>query len=179
MYFDNTKQLIGDYLKGNQRAFFQITSWITPIVKSDYWGLREHWDDIIQDVRIKIYLNLKQKKFRYQSNLKTYVCRIAKNTCIDYLRKSYLLERTNIDSNSLDEKNDQLSSLIQKEDQEIIHHIFQKLPEMCRQVLQMVFIDSLPYKKISKLLGVAEGTVKSRVSRCIHKANQLHEIFSH
>jgi hypothetical protein len=50
------KKLIEGYLSEKQREFFEITNWINAVVKSEYWGLKDYWADIIQDVRM---LNIK------------------------------------------------------------------------------------------------------------------------
>ncbi|MBN1415672.1 MAG: hypothetical protein JW973_11275, partial [Bacteroidales bacterium] len=50
-----------------------------------------------------------------------------------------------------------------------------EIAEPCREILRLVFGEKLSYRMISKLLNIAEGTVKSRVSRCISKAIELKE----
>lgn len=166
----NDKMLIQGYLNGNQQEFFEISSWITTVVKNDYWGLKEDWSDIFQDVRMKLYINFKHESFHYSSSLKTYVYRVTKYTCIDYLRKKYRKDEINIETVEIVEESDNFSSLVQKEQKEILRNIFQKLSERCRTTLRMVFIEKLSYKKIASLLHIAEGTVKSRVFRCIEEA---------
>jgi len=162
--------LIQGYLNGNQKEFFEISGWINTVVKNDYWGLKDHWADILQDVRMKLYLNLKQETFRHSSSLKTYVYRVAKYTCIDYLRKKYRTENVDISTVEIEDQNNNFLSLVQREQREILRIIFLKLSERCRTTLKLVFLKQLSYKKIALQLKIAEGTVKSRVSRCIEEA---------
>lgn len=175
---EDDKKCIEGYLKGHQREYCQITTWITTVVENDYWGLKSYWDDIIQDVRMKLYLNLKQNRFGFSSSLKTYVSRIAKYTCIDYLRKKYCTTEVGLNFVETQEGENALTILLQGEQVQIFEQIFHELQKECQKILQMVFIERLAYKKISSQLGIAEGTVKSRVSRCIHKAIQLRKKFS-
>jgi len=177
MLKDDKKHIEG-YLKGNQREFFEITSWIMVIVKNEYWGLKDHWADIIQDIRMKLFINLQQKKLRDTSSLKTYVYRISKYTCIDYLRKKYRTEVLNIGNVEVEDPNNNFSSLIENERKQILRRIIFKMTEKCRKTLELVFIEKLTYKKIGSLLHIAEGTVKSRVSRCIQEAIRLREKFA-
>lgn len=170
--------LIQGYLKGNQREFLIISNWINLVVKNEYWGLKDYWADIIQDVRMKVYINLEQKKFRQSSKLKTYVFRIAKYTCIDYLRRKYRTEEVSIENTEIADDKDQFKSLVRKEQEHLLRQIFIQLTQTCRQILKMAFIQKLSYKKIASLLGIAEGTVKSRVARCIEKAIQLRAEFA-
>ena len=163
--------LIKGFLVGSQKEYFEISSWINTVIKNDYWGLKEDWADVLQDVRMKLYLNFRQKSFLHSSSLKTYVYRVTKYTCIDYLRKKYRCHEMNIDSIEIIDPADSFVSLVQKEQKELLHHIFQKLTERCRTTLRLVFVEKLSYKKIASNLNIAEGTVKSRVFRCIEEAN--------
>jgi len=166
----NDKKLIQGYLNGNQKEFFEISGWINTVIRNDYWGLKDQWADIVQDVRMKLYINLKQESFHHSSSLKTYVYRVAKYTCIDYLRKKYRRESVNIATVEIEDQTNSFLSFVQKEQREILRSIFFKLSERCRSTLKLVFLEKLSYKKIATQLKIAEGTVKSRVSRCIEQA---------
>jgi len=139
------------------------------------WGLNYFSEDIIQEVRLKVFVNLKDTNFRKSAQLKTYVYRIAKYTCIDFLRKAKAGTVENLDSLEIAEKNDALGDLISREKENILKTILKEIAEPCREILRLVFGEKLPYGMISKLLNIAEGTVKSRVSRCISKAIELKE----
>ena len=54
------------------------------------------------------------------------------------------------------------------ESREQIRHVRQALsllPEGQREVVELAFVDGLAYAEIADRLGVAEGTVKTRVAR--------------
>jgi RNA polymerase sigma-70 factor (ECF subfamily) len=177
---ENSRRLVEGFLQGRPREYFEITNWINEVVKNEYWGLREHWEDIIQDVKLKLYINLKQKRFRHTSSLRTYVSRIAKYTCIDYLRKKYRRQELSTDASDFDikEEADLFNKLLQKEQEEIFRQVFRQLSEMCQKVLRLAFLEKQPYKAISLKLGIPEGTLKSRISRCIEKAVRLRKKFT-
>jgi RNA polymerase sigma factor (sigma-70 family) len=173
---ENQNKLIEGYIKGEAREFFIITGWIEKVVSNFNWGLKDYNEDIIQDVRLKIYENLKENRFHSASMLKTYVYRVAKYTCIDFLRKSYnRLEINTTDFAENIEEEDASDRMIKEEKERIAQTILEELADMCRETLQLVFVEKLSYNEISAILNIAEGTVKSRVSRCIGKAVQLKE----
>ncbi len=169
----NQEKLIEGYIKGNAREFFLITHWIEQVVKNYQWGLENFNEDIVQDVRLKIYLNLKENKFQRNSKLKTYVYRISKYTCIDFLRKTYPSDKENFEQREIIDEDNALDSLINKEKERVLELVLNELASMCREILQMVFIEKLTYNAISSIFNIAEGTVKSRVSRCIKKAVEI------
>jgi RNA polymerase sigma-70 factor (ECF subfamily) len=175
---NDEQKLIQAYIQGDQRAFIIVSNWILVVVKNNYWSLKDQWEDILQDVRTKLFINLKQKHFRKQSSLKTYVYKVAKYTCIDYLRKQYQVDSVNLDQIQLTDPKDPYESVVNSERQHIIRLIFLDLTEQCRKTLRLVFFEKQCYKRIGEMLGIAEGTVKSRVSRCLEKAIALRERFA-
>jgi len=170
-------EIIAGYIKGNAREYFIINQWITAVVENKYWGLQQQWADIIQEVRMKLFVNFKREQFRFSSSLKTYVYRVTKYTCIDYLRKKNRTDEVSIEKVEIKSQEDSFESLIRIEQKEILRQIFLKLKERCRQILKMVFLQNRSYKEVCLALNVAEGTVKSRVSRCIQDAIELRKDF--
>ena len=156
-------EIIQGYIKGNTREFFIVTNWIDQVVDNFRWGLKDFREDIVQEVRLKVFINLKENKFRKVSRLKTYVYRIAKYTCIDYLRKTYAHSEIDLEAEDIKDQDNALDRMIHVEKEKIIDVILNKIAEMCREVLEMVFREKLSYNE----------TVKSRVSRCIKKAIEL------
>ncbi len=166
-------RLIRGFLQGRYPEYGQVTNWIMEVVQSEYWGLQNQWQDILQDVQLKLYINLKHRRFRQASSLRTYVCRIAKYTCIDYLRKKYQHVQVEADFSELSGNSDPFLRLLEKERKEIFLHVYRQLSDVCKEILRMAFIERLKYKEISLQLGIPEGTLKSRISRCIDKAIAL------
>lgn len=46
-----------------------------------------------------------------------------------------------------------------------VRQAIQSLPQRYRQVIELAFFENLPYEEIARKLGMAEGTVKTQVSR--------------
>jgi len=174
-YQSDQKKLIEGYIKGSAREFFIVTNWIDQVVNHYSWGLRDFSEDIVQDVRLKLYMNLKHNKFRSASQLKTYVYRIAKYTCIDFLRKKMNQSAYEPDSSAIEANGNPLEDIIENEKKVILQRILNELASMCREMLELVLGEKQSYNEIGKILNIAEGTVKSRVSRCIKKAIELRE----
>lgn len=125
-----------------------------------------------QDVLLKVYVSLKESKFQFKSSLKTYVYRIAKFTCIDYLRRYSSKEKKEVELlqiGALDPQEDQ-----QEQNQaDTFWRIHRLISQECRELWEMIFWQNLPYTQIAKKLDISEGTVKSRFFRCKEKAIQL------
>lgn len=155
---------------------YRITHWRR-------WGLSPgEADEVMQEVFLSLVNSL--QAFDFRSSLETYIGHIATNKCVSALRKRFA-ERAGgqvghlpIDEvvrvvRSADDPPD--LPLLQKEQQEILREGFHSLAHPCRSVLRFRFVDGFSYQEIAALLGVEEGTVGSRLSRCISELREICE----
>ena len=172
-FYKKDKEIIKGFLAGKKEEYKTISSWVCQVVKFRNWGLEKHFDDIIQDVVLKIYENLREGKFKYHSSLKTYVYKIAKFTCIDYLRKYSSKEQREVELLEVRGNKNPDEKTKQKEREEIFWRIYKLMPQECQELWRMVFFENLSYSQIAEELNIKEGTVKSRFFRCKGKAIQI------
>lgn len=159
--------LIRTYLEGEADAHRQVDRWIRMVVASRHWGLESERDDLAQEVRKRLFVNLSQERFQGNASLKTYVAQIAKYTCIESLRKKIRQRTVDIDFVEVrDDGPNPEARFSASQKSERVAEAMSKLPEGCRVLFGMIFDEQLPYDIIGEKLGVAEGTVKSRASRC-------------
>ena len=122
-------------------------------------------EDIFQEVFIKVYKNL--ESFRDESDIKTWIIRITINTAKDYLKSAYSRKVVPM----MEFKEDQLVSdndfeeIENRDRDEQVRKTVMSLPEQYREVLLCVYYHEMSVADAAKSLGIAEGTVKSRLSR--------------
>jgi len=165
--------LVEGFLAGKKHEYQTIIRWISQVVKLNSWGLNKYYEDITQDVLLKLHNNLKENKFEFAASLKTYVYRIAKFTCIDYLRKYSLKEQKEtklVEARSNDDPEEEMEK---REERKILWRIYRLMSAECRQLWRMIFYENLSYLQIAQKLHIKEGTVKSRFARCKEKAIAL------
>lgn len=147
-----------------ERAFTAI---IKKYQEKLYWHIRriviDHDDanDILQNMFIKVWNSL--NNFREDSQLYTWLYRIATNECLTFLeqqkrRSSVSLSDvesglsnkikadTNFDSNKLEWK---------------LQLAIQQLPEKQRVVFTLRYYDEMPYEEMSRVLETSEGALKA------------------
>ena len=167
MKSNQDESLIKEYVDGRPQAYQEVHRWISRAVDSRHWGLYQHRDDILQEVHQRLFTNLSEGRFHRRSALRTYVVQIAKYTCIEFLRKKVRYQSVDLDSIDLvDSKPSPEQVAATSEKTERAAEVLSNLPEGCRRLFEMIFEDRLSYQEISRRLGVAEGTVKSRAWRC-------------
>lgn len=165
--------LVEGFLAGRKHEYQTISKWISQVVKLNSWGLNKYSDDITQDVLLKLHNNLKENKFEFASSLKTYVYRITKFTCIDYLRKYSSKEQKETELIEIRSNDDPEEEMEKKEERKILWRIYRLSSVECRELWKMIFWENLPYQQIAQRLNIQEGTVKSRFARCKEKAVQI------
>lgn len=180
------KRLIKKASAGNESAFEQlILNYEKPIYAICLRMLGNEQDayDAAQEVCMKIWRQL--HTFKGDSKFSTWLYRIATNQCLDHLRKL----KAKKDDISLYQHNQedgeewilehsvQENSLEQYIEQEEMKAVLQKgLMELKDEYREMIVLRDLQghsYEEMSSILGVSQGTIKSRLSRARLKLRQI------
>ena len=139
-------------------------------MKLNSWGLQEYCDDITQDVLLKVYDNLQENRFEFSASLKTYVYRIAKFTCIEYIRRHSTRRRRETQLTEMPGNDNPERDMLNKDERKMLWRIYRLMSAECRRLWRMIFWENLSYSQIAERVGIKEGTVKSRFARCKQKA---------
>ncbi len=126
-------------------------------------------EDIFQDVFIKV--NQKLHTFQGDSNIKTWIIRITINTCKDYMKSAWnqkVMQFTEVHENTLTGK-DEFVAVEQEDENRLVRDAVIQLPQKYKDVLLCVYFQDMSVAETAKLLGIAEGTAKSRLSRAKDK----------
>jgi RNA polymerase sigma factor (sigma-70 family) len=140
-----------------------------------YWHIRhmvvnhDDSDDLVQDVFIKVWKNL--EKFRNDSQLYTWIYRIATNECITFLNKKKHQNNTPLDevSAELAESLVETSYFNGDKAQLKLQQALLTLPDKQRQVFNMKYYDDLKYEEISTILGTSVGALKASFHIAVKK----------
>lgn len=129
----------------------------------------EEAEDILQDVFLKVYLNLND--FDKDLKFSSWIYRITHNKVIDNFRKLKARPQTS----DLDMSDDRIGKLATEFDiereidreklKEIINKALLNLNVKFREVLVLKFLEEKDYKEISDIIKVPAGTVASRISK--------------
>ncbi len=117
--------------------------------------------DLTQDIFLKIWKGL--ANFRGNSSYKTWIYRITVNHINSYLRKKRI--RRFLSLEFLHEKSGFEPHVEMNTEKDHLEIAMEKLPEHMRTVLVLFYLENYDIKEIANILGVKEGTVKSRLSR--------------
>ena len=145
----------------NRRAFDKlVVKYQAPIRRfflNQTGGDSQLSDDLAQDTFVKAYLNISQ--FRGASNFSTWLYRIAYNVFYDYTRSHRITEQ--IDQTvALRQSNGGDASLRMD-----LQEALAILSPAERTCITLQLMEGQPIDKISEITDMAQGTVKSHLSR--------------
>lgn len=115
-------------------------------------------EDLAQDTFIKAYTNISQ--FKGMSNFSTWLYRIAYNVLYDYTRSRKLTE--DIEQPVVMKRNAQQSDMGLKMDLMEALSVLSSAELTC---VNLQLMEGQPINKIAEITGMAEGTIKSHLSR--------------
>lgn len=167
------KELLELYNAGQKDRMFNEL--VRRYQKRIYWVARrmvkshEDADDIAQDVFVKAYSAL--DNFRGDSNLYTWLYRIAVNLSINHLRKQKVRNAVDIEDYIpfLAKDADQDRTMMRQENASMIEEAIATLPQKQRAVFIMRYYDEMPYEQISSILGTSVGGLKANFHHAVKK----------
>jgi RNA polymerase sigma factor (sigma-70 family) len=146
--------------------------------KKIYWHIRKmvidhaDADDITQDTFVKVWTNL--SSFRADSQLFTWIYRIATNECLTFLAKKK--KRIAFDINDFQESIACYDNnpLIDGDTIQIkLQNALLTLPDKQRLVFNMKYFDEMQYNEIAAITGTSEGALKASYHIAVKKIEEF------
>ncbi len=173
-------ELVSRFKSGDQQAFTQIVERYQDRVFTlalRWMHDRQVAEEVAQEVFLALYRSL--ENFRGDAKLSTWIYRVVVNHCKN---KKLYRHRRKMDrheplegkrAHEPDGMERQIpaegpgadASTYQGEAEQLIHEALQRLDEEQRRIIVLRDIQDLSYEEISDILGLARGTVKSRLHR--------------
>ncbi len=130
-----------------------------------YTSTREEAEDVLQDVFIKIFQNIKQ--FKGQGSFEGWLRRITVNSAISHYHKNSkmyaLVSPETVPDNSDEEAQDKENEYDYSADE--LMGMIQTLAPRYKMVFSLYAIERHSHKEIAEMLNISEGTSKSQLSR--------------
>lgn len=171
--------LVAELQAGSEEAF----GYLLAVYQNPVFNLISHIvengtdsADVLQEVFIKIFKGI--KRFHGWSSLKTWIYRIAVHEALNH-RRGWLRRHAREPLSVEDGHEDSVmafseaqarvetpyEALEQSERQELLRRALSSLAQPYRTVVVLREIEGLSYDEIAQVLGLSEGTVKSRLMR--------------
>ena len=158
--------------KSKERAFELI---IKKYEQKIYWLIRRYVndhndaDDLMQEVFIKIWKGL--ANFREDSQLYTWMFRIASNECVNFHRKNKQKVQVAIEDVNEQEFINQVGDnpMDGNKIQQKLQLALDTLPEKQKMVFHLKYYQEMKYEDMSQLLGTSVGALKASFHIAVKK----------
>jgi len=169
---ENQSQFIIDLQAGDQKAFeLLVAHYERPIVRFlyRYLGNSEEAKEVCQDVFLKIFRGIPH--FQNNCSLKTWIYRITLNAVLNEKRRWYQRLRDrfvgleSVSRTRWDSLPDPEMSLTLNERSRRVSIALRRMSPDHRAVLILRDLEGFSYLEVAASLGLALGTVKSRIAR--------------
>ena len=173
------EMLMVRYQRGERKAFVELVRRHNrPIYNFVLRQLRmpSLAEDVTQDVFMRLVQNAAE--FKHEARFSTWLYTIARNLCIDQLRKLSHRRHASLDQREGNQPDAQLlgetisdpsplssaeHNALSSEVRSSIVRAVDSLPDDQREVFLLREVASLPFRDIAEITGVGENTVKSRM----------------
>ena len=171
--------------KGDGRAFEQIVLQTERAVYNLALSIvkkKEDAEDVTQETYLRLWRAASELKL--ESSLKLYILRTARNLAFDLIRKNS--KRDEIDTVILDAEGEfeidiaddspdsrPDESYLRKIEKEVVRQSIEELPSAAREMIVLRDIEGLSYTEIAEMLGLAEGTLKSKLFRARERLRKI------
>ena len=161
----DVSQLFDDAKEGNTVAQKQLFHWLADsmlLLCRRYVKNSEDAEEAMLDGWYKFFTNLSSFTYQSEAALIAWIKKIMINECLMLLRKkNAFIILSEASAEEVEWEEEALSRLSAKE----IFDLILRLPAGYRTVFNLHVIEGMEHKEIAVLLGIAEGTSKSQLSK--------------
>ncbi|MGB9757625.1 MAG: RNA polymerase sigma factor [Candidatus Bipolaricaulaceae bacterium] len=148
----------GSFKKFYERFAPRVFRYALTLVRDRYLA-----EEVVQETMVTVWKSA--KNFRGHSQVSTWVFGIARNHARSLLRRAPEIAE---EPEGLEERG------AEPVDQgERVRKALEKLPALEREVVVLAFYQGVSYREIAEILGIPEGTVKSRMFRARKHLREL------
>ena len=126
-------------------------------------------NDLFQEVLVNLWRNI--DSFEHRSNVRTWIYRVALNTCISINRKNRIKACVplNMDINLFE---DQVKDSLQVG---LLHKRISQLKPFDRAIV-LLWLENLPYEEIAQIVGISTKNVSVRLFRIKEQLKKMSNI---
>jgi len=167
-------ELVKSAASVDQDSFKELVKILEPAVASTVIGMLGNCQeaaDVGQETFIRFYKAL--KNFRGDSNVKTYVTRIAINLSLNEIKRQQRRRVLFAFDNKMSDKGSEDVNIKKQEIMNMVEHALSQLNPKFRAVVVLRLIDGYSVRETGEILDIPEGTVLSRFSRAQKRLRKL------
>lgn len=164
---ESEELLLSRCLKRDEDAWRTLVdryaSYIYTIITRGFSFAGEDARDVFQQSVIRVFETL--PNYRGSGEFRAWLRQVVRTCCLADLRRHKSTEPLN--ENMVDQTQEDVLDRIERA--YVLTQALQRIEPDCRQILELFFLRAQPYRAIAAKLGIPQGTVGSRLARCLTK----------
>ena len=160
-------RIVREVLEGRSERFRELVIRYQNLVAGIAWRSgcrREDAEDVVSEVFLKVYRNLHQ--FRPDHAFSTWLYKLTANHVVDRSRRAKKERgRTEMPEQVEDHAPGAEEEMETDERHALVRKALEFVDERYREVMHLVYVEGLKVDETARVLGVPEGTVKTRLMR--------------
>jgi RNA polymerase sigma-70 factor (ECF subfamily) len=160
-------RLVEAVLRGDQASFRPVVVRYQSLVAGVAWRFgtrRDEIEDVVSEVFLKVYKNL--PLYRPEHPFSTWLYRLAANHVVDRSRRARKERgRVEIPDELADDAPRASERIEEGERDALLREALRDIDPRYRQVIFLVYVENHKVEEAARLLGLPEGTVKTRLMR--------------
>ena len=151
------------------RTYQQKVYWLARKMVIDH----DDADDVTQEVFIKVHKSI--DSFREDSQLYTWLYRIATNECLTFIKKKrtrFFLPIGDV-AGELAEKIESYPTTSGDEIQKKLQKALLTLPDKQRLVFNLKYYEDMPYEQMAEVTGTSQGALKASYHHAVKKIEEF------
>lgn len=157
-----------------------MRGWVESVVRRGNWRFEDP-EALCQDIVLRLLEWIRAGRVRDPGAFRKLAGTIAKSCCVDAYHRHRRRARHETAGDALDERSSPATSgaaertVEARERLAALRHVWQRLPEACRDLWRLVYAERWPAERVAEQLGTTAGNVRVRVHRCLQLARSLRE----
>jgi len=160
-------RIVTEVLAGRTERFRDLVVRYQNLVAGIAWRSgcrREDAEDVVSEVFLKVYRNLHQ--FRPDHAFSTWLYKLTANHVVDRSRRMKKERgRSEMPEQIADTHDGAETTMEQDERHELVRRALAHVDDRYREVMHLVYVEGLKVEETARILGLPEGTVKTRLMR--------------
>jgi RNA polymerase sigma-70 factor (ECF subfamily) len=169
------QRLVRSILQGDQKPFGLLVGRYEKLVAGVAWryGARsEEIEDVVSEVFIKTYRNL--HRYRPEHAFSTWLYRLAVNHVLDRARRARKERgRAEMPEQIADGSVDPDRELFSRERGTLLRRALDDLQPRYKEAMFLVYVEGLKLGEAARVLGLPQGTIKTRLMRGRHALRRI------
>jgi RNA polymerase sigma factor (sigma-70 family) len=163
-------ELVARCLAGEDAAWRALVERFSPYVYAiavRAYGLGDHdAEDVFQEVFARAYEHL--GSLRDEAAIRPWLAQLTRRLAVDRLRSKGREQPSEADAEGPDPRD----AIAEIDEALSVREALRRLPESCQELLDRFFARGESYRTLSSALDLPQGTIASRISRCLGKLRE-------